>query len=136
MLLSMVTRVAKYRIGRRFTFTGFLKGDEVERMYAASDLYVMPSVSEPFGIAPLEAMVYDVPVLMSKQSGVSEVVNNALKVDFWDVRKMADRICAVLTYPALGKFMVRNCQEELKNIRWENAANKLNAVYADLARGI
>ena len=77
MLLSMVTRVAKYRIGRRFTFTGFLKGDEVERMYAASDLYVMPSVSEPFGIAPLEAMVYDVPVLMSKQSGVSEVVNNA-----------------------------------------------------------
>ena len=136
MLLSMVTRVAKYRIGRRFTFTGFLKGDEVERMYAASDLYVMPSVSEPFGIAPLEAMVYDVPVLMSKQSGVSEVVNNALKVDFWDVRKMADRICAVLTYPALGKFMVRNCQEELKNIRWENAANKLNAVYAELARGI
>lgn len=136
MLLPMVSRVAKYRIGRRFTFTGFLKGDEVERMYAASDLYVMPSVSEPFGIAPLEAMVYDVPVLMSKQSGVSEVVNNALKVDFWDVRKMADRICAVLSYPALARFMVRNCQEELKNIRWENAANKLNAVYADLTRGI
>ena len=135
MLLSMVSRVAKYRIGRRFTFTGFLKGDEVERMYAASDLYVMPSVSEPFGIAPLEAMVYDVPVLMSKQSGVSEVVTNALKVDFWDVRKMADRICAVLAYPALGQFMVKNCQEELKSIRWDNAAIKLNRIYADLARG-
>ena len=81
-------------------------------------------------------MVYDVPVLMSKQSGVSEVITNALKVDFWDVRKMADYICAVLSYPALGRYMVRNCQEELKNIRWENAANKLNAVYADLVRGI
>ncbi len=134
MLLSMVSRVARYRMGRRFTFTGFLKGAEVENMYAASDLYVMPSVSEPFGIAPLEAMVYDVPVLMSKQSGVSEVINNALKVDFWDVRKMAACICAVLAYPALGQFMVRNCQEELKNIRWDNAAVKLNRIYSELAK--
>jgi uncharacterized protein (UPF0297 family) len=90
MLRSIVARVAHYRMGHRFTFTGFLKHDEVDRMYASSDLYVMPSVSEPFGIAPLEAMVYDVPVLMSKQSGVSEVIHNALKVDFWDVRKMAE----------------------------------------------
>ncbi|MDO5536867.1 MAG: glycosyltransferase [Desulfovibrionaceae bacterium] len=134
MLLSMVSRVARYRMGRRFTFTGFLKGAEVENMYAASDLYVMPSVSEPFGIAPLEAMVYDVPVLMSKQSGVSEVVNNALKVDFWDVRKMAASICAVLAYPALGRFMVANCQEELKTIRWDNAAVKLNRIYSELAK--
>lgn len=134
MLLSMVSRVARYRMGRRFTFTGFLKGADVENMYAASDLYVMPSVSEPFGIAPLEAMVYDVPVLMSKQSGVSEVIQNALKVDFWDVRKMAACICAVLAYPALGQFMVRNCQEELKNIRWDNAAVKLNRIYSELAK--
>jgi glycogen synthase len=132
MLLSMVSRVARYRMGRRFTFTGFLKGHEVENMYAASDLYVMPSVSEPFGIAPLEAMVYDVPVIMSKQSGVSEVITNALKVDFWDVRKMAACICAVLAYPALGQYMVRNCQEELKSIRWENAAVKLNRIYNEL----
>ncbi len=134
MLLSMVSRVARYRMGRRFTFTGFLKGHEVENMYAASDLYVMPSVSEPFGIAPLEAMVYDVPVIMSKQSGVSEVITNALKVDFWDVRKMAACICAVLAYPALGQYMVRNCQEELKSIRWDNAAIKLNRIYNELAR--
>lgn len=132
MLRAMVARVAHYRIGRRFTFTGFLRGTDVDRMYAASDLYVMPSVSEPFGIAPLEAMVYDVPVLMSRQSGVSEVITNALKVDFWDVRKMADRICAVLAYPALGRLMVKNCQEELKHIRWDNAAVKLNRIYADL----
>ena len=132
MLKAMVARVAKYRLGRRFTFTGFLRGNEVDRMYAASDLYVMPSVSEPFGIAPLEAMLYDVPVLMSKQSGVAEIVQNALKVDFWDVRAMADRICAVLSYPTLGEFMVRNCQEELKHIRWDNAAVKLNRIYEAL----
>ena len=134
MLRSIVARVARFRMGHRFTFTGFLKHDEVDRMYASSDLYVMPSVSEPFGIAPLEAMVYDVPVLMSKQSGVSEVIHNALKVDFWDVRKMADRICAVLAYPALGRFIAKNCAEELKHIRWENAAVKLEQIYADLVK--
>lgn len=134
MLPNMVRRVAHLRIGDRFHFTGFLRNGEVDRMYAMSDLYVMPSVSEPFGIAPLEAMVYDVPVLMSKQSGVSEVIHNALKVDFWDVRKMADRICAVLAYPALGRFIAKNCAEELKHIRWENAAVKLEQIYADLVK--
>lgn len=130
MLPRMVSRVARLRMGSRFHFTGFLKGHEVDRMYAISDLYVMPSVSEPFGIAPLEAMVYDVPVLISRQSGVSEVVRNALKVDFWDVREMANKICAVLTYPLLAAEMVKNCREELKTIRWEKAAERLNAVYA------
>lgn len=130
MLPRMVRRVARLRMGSRFHFTGFLKGHEVDRMYAISDLYVMPSVSEPFGIAPLEAMVYDVPVLMSRQSGVSEVISNALKVDFWDVREMANKICAVLTYPLLAEEMVKNCREELKTIRWEKAAERLNAIYS------
>ena len=138
MLRSIVARVAHYRMGHRFTFTGFLKHDEVDRMYASSDLYVMPSVSEPFGIAPLEAMVYDVPVLMSKQSGVSEVIHNALKVDFWDVRKMAENNLGSTqyfrTYPALGRFIAKNCAEELKHIRWENAAVKLEQIYADLVK--
>jgi glycosyltransferase involved in cell wall biosynthesis len=92
MLNRMVRRAAQLRIGSRIHFTGFLRGADVDRMYALSDLYVMPSVSEPFGIAPLEAMIYDVPVLMSRQSGVSEVIRNALKVDFWDVREMANKI--------------------------------------------
>jgi glycosyltransferase involved in cell wall biosynthesis len=94
----------------------------------------MPSVSEPFGIAPLEAMLYDVPVLMSRQSGVSEVIQNALKVDFWDVREMANKICAVLRYPRLAAEMVRNCREELRGIRWENAAVQLNALYGSVCR--
>jgi glycosyltransferase involved in cell wall biosynthesis len=130
MLTRMVRRAAQLRIGRRIHFTGFLHGSDVDRMYALSDLYVMPSVSEPFGIAPLEAMLYDVPVLISKQSGVSEVVRNALKVDFWDVREMANKICAILRYPSLAKEMVKNCREELKNIKWDNAAAQLRAIYA------
>jgi glycosyltransferase involved in cell wall biosynthesis len=132
MLNRMVRRAAQLRIGSRIHFTGFLRGPDVDRMYALSDLYVMPSVSEPFGIAPLEAMVYDVPVLMSRQSGVSEVIKNALKVDFWDVREMANKICAVLRYPRLAAEMVRNCREELKNIRWENAATHLNRIYSSV----
>lgn len=135
MLLNMVRRVAHLRIGDRFHFTGFLRNGEVDRMYAMSDLYVMPSVSEPFGIAPLEAMAYDVPVLISRQSGVAEVVRNAIKADFWDVREMANKICALLAYPLLAAEEVRNCREELKNIRWENAATKLRAIYDQLVAG-
>jgi glycosyltransferase involved in cell wall biosynthesis len=124
------------RIGSRFHFTGFLRGKDVDRIFAISDLYVMPSVSEPFGITPLEAMLYDVPVLLSKQSGVSEVLRHALKVDFWDTREMANKICAVLSYPRLAEVMVKNCREEMRNIRWSNAAELLNILYRDLsARG-
>ena len=135
MLPNIVRRVGQLRMGSRFHFTGFLKNDEVDRMYALSDVYVMPSVSEPFGIAPLEAMAYDVPVLVSRQSGVVEVLRNAIKVDFWDVREMANKICALLTYPVLAAEEVRNCREELKNIRWENAANKIRGVYDRLVTG-
>ncbi len=135
MLPNMVRRVAQLRMGSRFHFTGFLRNRDVDRMYAMSDLYVMPSVSEPFGIAPLEAMACDVPVLVSRQSGVVEVLRNAIKVDFWDVREMANKICALLSYPVLAAEEVRNCREELKNIRWENAAVKLRAAYDRLIAG-
>lgn len=83
MLPQLIRRAGQLRIGHRFHFAGFLRGEQVDRMFALSDLYVMPSVSEPFGITPLEAMLYDVPVLLSRQSGVSEVLEHALKADFW-----------------------------------------------------
>ncbi len=134
MLPRMVRLVAKMRMGSRFHFTGFLQGEEVDRMYAMSDLYVMPSVSEPFGIAPLQAMSYDTPVIISKQSGVAEVVDNALKVDFWDVESLADKICSVLEHPILANEMIRRCRDELKGIRWENAATKLITIYKDLIK--
>lgn len=134
MLPRMVRRVSQLRMGSRFHFTGFMRGDDVDRMYALSDLYVMPSVSEPFGIAPLEAMLYDVPVLLSRQSGVAEILHNALKVDFWDVREMADKICAVLAYPRLAAEMVKNCREELKTITWDKAAEGILGAYHTVCR--
>ena len=117
MLPRLIRRAGQLRMGSRFHFAGFLQGEEVDRMFALSDLYVMPSVSEPFGITPLEAMLYDVPVLLSRQSGVSEVLHHALKADFWDTREMADKICAVLRYPCLAAELVKNCREEMKSIR-------------------
>lgn len=135
MLPQLIRRAGQLRIGNRFHFAGFLRGEEVDRMFALSDLYVMPSVSEPFGITPLEAMLYDVPVLLSRQSGVSEVLEHALKADFWDTRDMADKICAVLRYPRLAEALVRNCREEMKSIRWENAADELMLVYRNVTGG-
>jgi glycosyltransferase involved in cell wall biosynthesis len=129
MLPRLIERVGQLRIGKHFHFTGFLRGQDVERMYALSDLYVMPSVSEPFGISPLEAMVYDVPVIVSRNAGVSEVLSHALKVDFWDVEDMAGKILAVLNYPALSRAMLRNGRKELKAIRWDVAAERIMSVY-------
>lgn len=126
---QMIERVAELGLGGRFLFTGFLRGEEVERMYASSDLYVMPSVSEPFGIAPLEAMLADVPVIVSKQSGVAEILHHALQVDFWDVRELAGKICAVLTYEALAREMVERSREELQAVTWERAARQIEEVY-------
>jgi glycosyltransferase involved in cell wall biosynthesis len=129
MMPRMIKRVAELGIGKNFHFTGFLQGAEVEQIFTMSDLYVMPSVSEPFGISPLEAMVYDVPVIISRQSGVSEILRHALKVDFWDVKEMANKIIAILKYPSLSDEIVERSREEVRNIRWEHAAEKIADVY-------
>ena len=129
MMPQMIEKVAGLQMGSHFHFTGFLQGQDVERIFAMSDLYVMPSVSEPFGISPLEAMLYDVPVIISRQSGVAEILHHALKVDFWNVRELADKMIALLRHPSLGDEMSARAREELKNIKWEQAAEKIIAVY-------
>lgn len=134
MLTRMIRRVAELRMGQHFNFTGFLKGEDVDRMYAMSDLYVMPSVTEPFGITPLEAMMHEVPVIIAKQSGVREVLPRALCVDFWDVKEMANKICSVLAYPTLAQSIVSHCQEELQSIRWENTARVVQEIYHQVIR--
>lgn len=132
MVQRMIQRVAELGIGMNFHFTGFLKEADVERIFSMSDLYVMPSVSEPFGISPLEAARYDVPVIISKQSGVGEVLQSALKVDFWDTDALADRILAVLRHPALKIDLQGGGREELKAMLWKHAAGKITSIYRKL----
>ncbi len=134
MLSHVVRRVAKLGISDRFHFTGFLKGDEVQRMFALSDVYIMPSVSEPFGISPLEAMRSNVPVIISKQSGVAEVLDHAVKVDYWDVDAMADAIYSLVRYPALSSMFTTKGQEEVTTLKWDNAARHVQAVYESVVK--
>jgi len=129
MMDKLIKRTAELRIGTKFHYTGFLKGLNVDRMFALSDVFVMPSVSEPFGIVPLEAMRSNVPVVISKQSGVSEILTHALKVDFWDVEGLADCIYGLLNYSALSKMFIEYGKEEVDNLKWENAALKVRDVY-------
>lgn len=125
----VVRRVAQLGIADRFHFTGFLKGGEVQRMFRLSDVYVMPSVSEPFGISPLEAMRSGVPVIISRQSGVAEVLDYAIKVNYRDVDALADAIYGLLTYPALGRMFASKGLEEVTGLKWTNAAAKIKTVY-------
>jgi glycosyltransferase involved in cell wall biosynthesis len=134
MLPRMQAMVEDLGITDSFRFPGWLKGAEIERAFSTADVYVMPSVSEPFGIAPLEAMSYDRPVIVSKQSGVSEVLRNALKVDFWDVDKMASQIVALLELPELRRTIVERAREEIRHIHWDAAADKLVPVYESVIR--
>lgn len=136
MMEDMIRCVARLNIADRFHFTGFLKNDNVTRMFAMSDLYVMPSVSEPFGISTLEAMQSNVPVIISKQSGVSEVITNVIKVDFWDIDHMADAIYGILNYPSLREYMIKNSLKEVNNIKWIKAAERVKDIYYHIARGM
>jgi len=130
MAVRMIEHAAAIGIGHKVLFTGFLRGRDVDRVYQMADCYVMPSVSEPFGIAPLEAMRNDVPVIVSKQSGVSEVLTHALKVDFWDTDEMANKIVAVLRYPPLSQTLREHGRFELRGLNWDGAAEKCVKVYA------
>ena len=129
MMNHVIRRVAALGIADRFHFTGFLRGDDVQKMFQLSDVYVMPSVSEPFGISPLEAMRSNVPVIISKQSGVAEVLDYAVKVDYWDVDAMADAIYGLITYPALAKMFSEKGMAEVTGLKWNNAAAKIKRVY-------
>jgi glycosyltransferase involved in cell wall biosynthesis len=132
MMEKMIRRAAQLKIMDKFHFTGFLKGEEVFNMLAMSDLYVMPSVSEPFGISPLEAMQSNVPVLISHQSGVAEILTYAIKTDFWDTHAMADAIYGVLNYPALSKMFIKYGKKEVESLKWENSAMQVKEVYDEV----
>jgi glycogen synthase len=134
LLNRMIKRVANLHISTKFHFTGFLAGTEVDRMFILSDVYVMPSVSEPFGISPLEAMRSNVPVVISKQSGVAEVLKHALKVDFWDIDALADAIYSLLHYEGIKKMFLKYGKTEVDNLKWDNAAGKVLEVYRQVVK--
>jgi len=135
MLAGLIERVKELKLTNNFMFPGFTQGEELEELFSVADLYVMPSVSEPFGITALEAISFDTPVIISKQSGVSEVIEHALKVDFWDVNRMADLIINSLVHPELRLDLVSMAREELKQLRWDAAACRTIEVYQDICSG-
>ena len=131
-----IEMAAELGIGQKVLFTGFLRGEDVQKIYKMADLFVMPSVSEPFGIVPLEALGNDVPVIISKQSGVSEVLTHALKVDFWDTDEIANKIVAVLKYPSLGMTLRDYGNFEVRKLRWKNSDEKCLRIYEESLVGV
>jgi glycogen synthase len=129
MMHAMIDLVAKRNIADRFHFTGFLKGKQVHQLLADSDVYIMPSVSEPFGISPLEAMQVGTPSIISKQSGCAEILEHAIKTDYWDIDAMADAIYAIVHYPAMYKSLRHEGKAEVDSITWANAGLKVRAIY-------
>lgn len=132
MMQDMINLAAKRGITDRFHFTGFLKGRQVYQMLADSDVYIMPSVSEPFGISPLEAMQVGTPTIISKQSGCSEILTHSIKIDYWDIDGMADAVNAIIRNPAMYKSLHELGREEVNNIRWEDAGKKVIKIYNSL----
>lgn len=132
LLPAMIDKVAQLKLSSRIHFTGFLKEYQVRQVWSVTDVYVMPSVSEPFGITPLEAAQAGVPVIVSNQSGVAEVMDHAVKVDFWDVNALADAIINILTQKGLSRAMKSNSHKELNELTWERAAIKVNKLYHEL----
>ena len=129
MMNQMINLVADRGISDRFHFTGFLRGRQVYEMLKASDVYIMPSVSEPFGISPLEAMQVGVPSIISKQSGCAEILDNVIKIDYWDIDAMADAIYSITHNPALYEHLRVEGEAEVNEIKWKSAGQKVIDIY-------
>jgi glycosyltransferase involved in cell wall biosynthesis len=130
---GIIEQVARLGLSDKFHFTGFLGSDEVYRLLKISSVFVMPSVSEPFGIAPLEALRFNVPVIISRQSGVSEILKYVIKTDFWDTHAIADAIYGLLNYPALSSLMIRKGREEAGNLSWNHVAEEVYRIYQQVS---
>jgi glycosyltransferase involved in cell wall biosynthesis len=126
---KVIAKSIEYGISHRVHFTGFLNGPEVSEMLRLSDVFIMPSVSEPFGIVPLEVMQSDVPVIISFQSGVSELIKNVVKTDFWDVHAMADAVYGILKRKKLSSTLISEGKIEVSHLNWEYSADRIRQVY-------
>ena len=129
MMNQMIRLAAQRNISDKFHFTGFMKGKQVYEVLKSSDVYVMPSVSEPFGISPLEAMQCGVPTIISKQSGCAEILNNTIKTDYWDIEAMADAMYSIIKYPGMYEYLKEEGKKEVDAITWEEAGLKVRRIY-------
>jgi glycosyltransferase involved in cell wall biosynthesis len=129
MMNKMIDLVAQRGISDKFHFPGFMRGRQVQEVLADSDVYIMPSVSEPFGISPLEAMQVGCPSIISHQSGCAEILSHAIKTDYWDIDAMADAIYAIVKYPAMYKSLRELGRDEVNNIKWYDAGLKVRRIY-------
>lgn len=120
---------AELGIAKNVLFTGFQRGKRWRDAYAIADLFVMPSISEPFGLTALEAIGYGTPALISRQSGVSEVLKNCLKVDFWDINEMANKMVALVQNDSLRDELHKNAYREFEKMSWHGSAAKLLSIY-------
>lgn len=127
---QIIHQAATMGISDKVFFPGFIRGEQLNQFFHAADIFVLPSVSEPFGLVPLESIINGTPVLVSKQSGVSEILTHALKVDFWDTDEMANQILSVLNYPALPATLQTESSKELQKLSWSAAAEKITNIYS------
>lgn len=134
MMERMIYLAAEKGLSDRFHFTGFLKGKQVYEMLKRSNVYIMPSVSEPFGISPLEAMQCGIPTIISKQSGCAEILDKAIKVDYWDIDAIADAVYGICKYPSLAEYLSVEGRNEVSNIKWEYAGQKVRDIYNNLCK--
>jgi len=132
MLQQIMNQVGEMRLSQHVRFAGALWDEDRDRMYQSADLFVMPSVSEPFGLVPLEALQHGTPSVITKQSGVAEVLTHALKVDFWDVDQMANQILSALRYPAMRGQLVKEGRMQIAGFSWGTAAQKVKRLYQSL----
>ncbi|MDR1632620.1 MAG: glycosyltransferase [Dysgonamonadaceae bacterium] len=135
MMNQMIRLAAQRNISDKFHFTGFMKGKQVYEVLKSSDVYVMPSVSEPFGISPLEAMQCGVPTIISKQSGCAEILNKAIKTDYWDIEAMADAMYSIITYPSMYEYLRVEGKKEVDAITWQDAGLKVRKIYDNILTG-
>ncbi len=136
LLEELIELSVTLQIAHKVTFTGFLHHDQVDRVYSHADVFVMPSVTEPFGITPLEAIKNGTPVIISKQSGVNEVLKNVLKVDFWDTEELANKIIAVLKYGVLAEELMNNSKRDLENLSWKGQTKKILDIYKEIKQDL
>jgi glycosyltransferase involved in cell wall biosynthesis len=134
MLPLILSRIIAYGLSNNVFCAGFLNEEQKKQAFKRTALYMMPSVSEPFGLSAIEAINENIPTIICKQSGAAEVIKNAFKADFWDIERMAQQVLATINYPAIGSTMVPNAKRELRRFTWFNQTQKIAQVYRSLLR--